>query len=97
VSLYLSMLKKRLLVTYKKHYYAIFQVKQHKIINNYNDLITILRANFGNNYSETYLSKQLNSIIQNESEKVQDYVAIVELALYWLINKMTKNASKEES
>jgi len=72
-------------------------ITQHKTITNYKDLITILRSNFGNNYSETYLSKQLNSITQNKFEKVQDYAARVELALYRLVNEMTKDKSNIES
>jgi len=64
-------------------------ITQHTIIANYKDLITILRANFGNNFSEIYLSKQLNSITQNKFEKVQDYAAWVELALYRLVTEIT--------
>lgn len=72
-------------------------ITQHKTISNYKELITILRANFGNNFSETYLSKQLNSITQAKFEKVQDYAGRVELALYRLINEMTKDKSTAES
>ncbi|KAE9521972.1 hypothetical protein AGLY_017631, partial [Aphis glycines] len=72
-------------------------ITQHKTITNYKDLITVLRANFGNNFSETYLSKQLNSITQAKFEKVQDYAGRVELALYRLINEMTKDKSTTES
>jgi len=72
-------------------------ITQHKTITNYKELITILRSNFGNNYSDTYFSKQLNSISQNKNEKVQDYAAGVELALYRLVNEMTKDKSTEES
>lgn len=45
-------------------------ITQHKTITNYKELITILKSNFGNNYSEAYLSKQLSSITQNKFEKV---------------------------
>ncbi|CAI6373796.1 unnamed protein product [Macrosiphum euphorbiae] len=72
-------------------------ITQHKVITNYKDLITILRANFGNNFSGTYLSKQLNSITQNKYEKIQDYAARVELALYRLLSEMTKDKTDAES
>jgi len=73
-------------------------VTEHKNIKTYKDLIQILRANFGNNYSDTYLTKQLTSIIQGKFEKVTDYAAArVELALYQLINEMTKDKSADES
>jgi len=66
-----------------------FCITQHKTILNYKELITISRSNFGNNYLETYLSKQLNSITRNKFEKVQGYAAKVELVLYRLLNEMT--------
>jgi len=72
-------------------------VTEHKNIKTYTGLIEILRANFGNNYSDTYLTKQLTSITQGKFEKVTDYAARIELALYQLINEITKNKGVEES
>jgi len=43
------------------------------------------------------LSKQLNSITQNKYEKIQDYAARVELALYRLLSEMTKDKTDAES
>jgi len=72
-------------------------VTQHKKISNVTELINILRANFGNNYSEQFLHKHLNSIIQGKTERVQDYASRIELALYQLSNEMIKNKTKTDS
>lgn len=56
----------------------------------------ILRANFGNDYSETYFSKQLTSITQKRNKQIQDYTSRVELALYRLVSEMSKNKSKKK-
>lgn len=75
----------------------MYNITQHKQITSYKDLINILRVNFGSNYSEQFLNKQLNGISQNKYEKVQDYASRIELALYQLTAEMTKDKSNEES
>jgi len=72
-------------------------ITQHKTISNYKELIKVLRVNFGNNYSETYLSKQLNSITQNKNNKFRTMQQGVELALYRLVNVMTKDKTLVQS
>lgn len=72
-------------------------VTQHKTITTYDELKTILRNNFGNIHSGAYLQKELNSIVQGKYERVRDYASRIELALFKLVNELTKDKNNVES
>lgn len=73
------------------------EVTQHKSFNTLDALLSTLHNNFSNAHSDTYLQKKLSLIKQGKTERVRDYASRLELALFNLINELTKNKSSNDS